>query len=56
MTKLAVTLVTAAFFFAGIHAFKFDRRPEDDMLDQWLKEQVADAQASNGAVWDTIPK
>ena len=51
MTKLAVTLVTAALFFAGIHAFKFDRRPEDDMLDQWLKEQVADAQASNGAVW-----
>ena len=50
MTKLAVTLVTTALFFAGIHAFKFDRRPEDDMLDQWLKEQVADAQASNGAV------
>jgi hypothetical protein len=53
MTKLAVTLMTAALFFAGIHAFKFDRRPEDDMLDKWLKEQVAETQSSNGAAHGT---
>ena len=48
--KLALALAIMAVFLPGLRAFYFEREPEDDILDKWLKEQMAENQASRGAV------
>ena len=45
-----LTLVVAAVFLpAGLHAFNFERQPDDDMLDKWLAEEMT-GPAIQGAV------
>ena len=48
MARFALTLavVLVAVFLQETQALSFERQPEDDLLDQWLQEQMAEVQSS----------
>ena len=48
MAKYSIILVMTALILPHIQALEFARQPEDEILDKWLQEQVAESQSSQG--------
>lgn len=42
--QCVLILVVTGIFLPALQAFHFDRQPEDDTLDKWLQEQVAESE------------